>query len=94
MIVEFFSKEGNRLGDQNSLEGLIHEISEILIEALLGIPRIGPAPTPNVGNMPVDMSCTLYKQDSRPLIICRSSFAVHDAIDIAALSQSAEPYRQ
>lgn len=60
----------------------------------LGIPRIGPTPTPNVGYMPADMSCTLHKQDSRPLIICRNSFAVHDAIDIAALSQSAEPYQQ
>jgi Heterokaryon incompatibility protein (HET) len=34
--VEFFSKEGSRLGDKRSLEQLIHEITEIPILALRG----------------------------------------------------------
>jgi Heterokaryon incompatibility protein (HET) len=37
-IVEFFSKEGNRLGDKNSLEKLIHESTRIPIQALQGNP--------------------------------------------------------
>jgi len=36
--VEFFSKEGKRLGDKNSLEKLIHEITRIPIQALQGNP--------------------------------------------------------
>src|SRR6266480_4292418 len=34
--VEFFSKEGNRLGDKQSLEQLIYEITEIPVLALRG----------------------------------------------------------
>jgi len=37
-IVEFFSKEGKRLGDKKSLEKLIHEITRIPIRALQGNP--------------------------------------------------------
>ncbi|KAF4625403.1 hypothetical protein G7Y89_g12766 [Cudoniella acicularis] len=36
--VEFFSKEGKRLGDKNSLEKLIHKITRIPIQALQGNP--------------------------------------------------------
>ena len=36
--VEFFSKEGTRLGDKKSLEKLIHEITKIPIQALRGNP--------------------------------------------------------
>jgi hypothetical protein len=36
--VEFFSKEGERLGDKNSLKRQIHEITGIPIEALRGSP--------------------------------------------------------
>ena len=35
-VVEFFSKEGKRLGDKASLEKPIHEITGIPIEALQG----------------------------------------------------------
>jgi heterokaryon incompatibility protein (HET) len=37
-VVEFFSKEGKRLGDKDSLEKLIHEITQIPIQALRGSP--------------------------------------------------------
>ena len=37
-IVEFFSKEGKRLGDKTSLEKLVHEITRIPIQALRGNP--------------------------------------------------------
>jgi hypothetical protein len=36
--VEFFSREGNRLGDKRSLERQIHEITGIAIPALQGVP--------------------------------------------------------
>nr|CAL30216.1 HET-D [Podospora anserina] len=36
VIVEFFSKEGERLGDKKSLEQQIHDITEIPLEALPG----------------------------------------------------------
>jgi len=36
--VEFFSREGNRLGDKRSLERLIHEITGIAVPALRGTP--------------------------------------------------------
>jgi hypothetical protein len=36
--VEFFSKEGKRLGTKKSLEKLIHEITKIPIQALQGDP--------------------------------------------------------
>ncbi|CZR51333.1 related to kinesin light chain 1 [Phialocephala subalpina] len=36
--VEFFSQEGKRLGDKNSLEKLIHKITSIPIQALQGNP--------------------------------------------------------
>jgi hypothetical protein len=36
--VEFFSREGKRLGDKKSLEGLIYEITGISIKALQGEP--------------------------------------------------------
>jgi len=38
VTVEFFSKEGNRLGNKKSLEKLIHEITRIPIQALQGNP--------------------------------------------------------
>lgn len=38
VTVEFFSKEGKRLGDKSSLEQLIHEITDIPIQALRGNP--------------------------------------------------------
>ena len=37
-IVEFYSKEGTRLGDKKSLEKPIHEITQIPVEALRGNP--------------------------------------------------------
>ena len=37
-IVEFFSQESTRLGDKKSLEKLIHEITQIPIQALRGNP--------------------------------------------------------
>ncbi|KIX05609.1 uncharacterized protein Z518_03581 [Rhinocladiella mackenziei CBS 650.93] len=37
-LVEFYSREGDRLGDRNSLEQEIHEITEIPIAALRGAP--------------------------------------------------------
>jgi len=36
--VEFFSQEGNRLGDKRSLEQQIHEITGIVVPALRGSP--------------------------------------------------------
>lgn len=36
--VEFFSLEGTRIGDKRSLEKEIHEITEIEVEALRGVP--------------------------------------------------------
>ena len=36
--VEFFSREGKRLGDKRTLERQIHEITGILISALQGAP--------------------------------------------------------
>jgi hypothetical protein len=36
--VEFFSREGERLGNKNTLEGQIHEITQIPIAALRGTP--------------------------------------------------------
>jgi Heterokaryon incompatibility protein (HET) len=36
--VEFFSREGNKIGDKTSLERLIHEITKIPIPALQGAP--------------------------------------------------------
>ena len=38
MLVEFFSKEGERLGNERSLERHIHEITGIPIKALQGSP--------------------------------------------------------
>ena len=35
--VEFFSLEGQQLGDKESLEGQIQEITEIAVEALQGV---------------------------------------------------------
>jgi hypothetical protein len=37
-ILEFFSKEGQKLGDRKSLEGLVHEVTGIASEALRGKP--------------------------------------------------------
>lgn len=37
-VVEFFSKEGKSLGDKKALEKLIHEITQIPIQALRGNP--------------------------------------------------------
>jgi hypothetical protein len=37
-IVEFYSKEGERLGDKQSLEKPIHEITQIPVQALRGDP--------------------------------------------------------
>jgi hypothetical protein len=37
-LVEFFSQEGNRLGDKRSLERQIHEITRIAVPALQGTP--------------------------------------------------------
>lgn len=37
-LVEFFSREGERLGNKNTLEGQIHEITQIPIAALRGTP--------------------------------------------------------
>lgn len=36
--VEFFSREGERLGDKRTLEGRIHDITGIAVEALQGTP--------------------------------------------------------
>jgi hypothetical protein len=36
--VEFFSREGKRLGDKKSLESQVHEIPGISLQALQGIP--------------------------------------------------------
>jgi hypothetical protein len=38
MSVEFYSREGVRLGDKKALEQMIHEITSIPIEALRGAP--------------------------------------------------------
>jgi hypothetical protein len=37
-LIEFFSREGNRLGDKGTLERQIHEITGIAISALRGAP--------------------------------------------------------
>jgi hypothetical protein len=37
-MVEFFSREGDRLGRKESLEGEIHDIIKIAVEALRGKP--------------------------------------------------------
>jgi Heterokaryon incompatibility protein (HET) len=40
-LVEFFSQEGNLLGNKKTLEGLLHEITNIPITALHGAPLSG-----------------------------------------------------